>query len=258
MGERLKVSWVILTMDRAPLVERAVTANIKSAGAPIDEIVWVDNGSKDGVLDFMHGIRPDVSILHKDNQGVSAGYNRGFALSGGSHIVITGCDMIMPDGWLQCFKNYFEKIPDTGAAAMYCVPIKDVPERKLGEPAKVNGLDLIPALPMGRRMVSREFLRGCGYLREDFGLYGWEDIEWAERAVRYCKEHGLRYYMIPGMMADHLGRDSWPEQLRHDPEKVKQDDEYFRWKQEQVKDPQKIQLLEWCRSNNWPHYNPYA
>lgn len=254
----MKISWVILTMNRRPLVEQSVLHNLKTAGAPIDEIVWVDNGSTDSTPEFMASIKPDVSILHKENLGVSAGYNRGFALSSGSHIVLTGCDMLMPDGWLACFKKYFESIPETGVAAMYCVDIEKVPERKRGEPETVNGLPIHQAMPMGRRMMSREFLKGCGYLREDFGLYGWEDIEWAERAERYARDVGKRFYMIPGMIADHLGRDSWPEQLRLDPDAVQKDDAYFQWKQAQAKDPEKLALLEKCRSEKWPYYNPYA
>lgn len=246
----MKISLVVLTFNRAETVARAVAHNIANAGRKIDELVWVDNGSTDGVRDVMRGFNPDVSILHAENLGVAKGYNRGFAVSGGDWIVLTGCDMLMPDGWLATMERYAESLPSTDIVAMYSVPFEQCRERLYGEMlTSPDGLPYQRALPMGRRMMRRDVLSRAGYLREDFGLYGWEDVEWARR----CVARGLFCYAVPGMVAEHLGT----EGVRMfkpggDPQG------YHEFKKAEVSDPAKLQLMARCEDQGYPYYNPYA
>ena len=110
-----------------------------------------------------------------------------------------------------------------------------------------NGLPYHPCIPWGMRIVGRELLvRRIGYLREDFGLYGYEDLEWAHRAVRVCREQGLLTYAIPGLRAEHLGK------AGQDPA------EYRRFKEEEGRDHRKKQVLARCQIENYPYVNPFA
>lgn len=250
----MKISWVILTFNRKDTVEKSVAYNMLNAGYQWDEMVWVDNGSKDGTVEMMRGLEPDVCVLHKENLGVGPGYNRGMAMATGDYIVITGCDMMMPKDWLRTFKEYMAKIPQTGVACMYSVPIEKVPERYRGsrEVEYLNGLPLIHAMPMERRIFSRKLLHRAGYLREDLGLYGWEDVEWGERVERVTKEHRQINYVIPGMIAEHLGTEGISKWDAKDPK------EYHAFKQEESRQQWKQNILDKCRNSNWPYYNPYS
>lgn len=254
----MKVSWLILTYNRAEKVQRAITHNMTHAGEQWDEMVWVDNGSTDGVRGFMSSLNPAVSILHNRNLGVAPGYNRAMLLSSGDYMVITGCDMLMPKDWLKTFKDHLRAIPNTGVACIYSGPLSDLPERarKGAGPGQwvketINGKEIIHAMPMGRRIYSRKLLQKIGYLREDFGLYGWEDCEWGHRAERVCDENGLLYYVIPGMVADHLGTEGVHAYDGKD------ESAYHLFKQRESNDPRKHELMRKCKEENYPYYNPY-
>lgn len=249
----MKISLVVLTYNRAETVERAMKHNFEKAGRKIDEFVWVDNGSHDGVRDVMKAFDPDVSILHKENLGVAHGYNRGYALATGDYVVITGCDMLMPDNWLATMVEYIEKIPNTGVACMYSQPIHKVPERIRGLETTIAGLRVQPALPFGRRILRRDLLIGkIGYLREDFGLYGWEDVEWGERALRVCEKEGLLCYAIPEQIAEHLGTEGVRMHDGKDPA------DYHAFKQNEVRDPHKQEIMGKARGAGYPYFNSFA
>ena len=241
----MKVSWVLLTWNRRETVQESIRHNFLNAGAEIDEVVYVDNGSTDWTPIMVQGeLKPETQVLHNKNQGAAKGYNRAMSLATGDIIVITGCDMLMPDNWLRIFKEYLTAIPNTGAASMYQTHHDNVPERLKGEQTTLNGLPIVPAMPMGRKAFSRDFLRKVGYLREDFNLYGWEDVEWGHRCERVAKENGLINYVIPNKICRHLGKEQDTE-------------EYKKWKQEQASDPRVLDLMKWCHDNNFPYYNPY-
>lgn len=249
----MKISLIILTYNRAETVARAMKHNLECAGRPIDELVWVDNGSHDGVREVMMGFNPDVAVLNKTNLGVAHGYNRGYALATGDYVVITGCDMLMPENWLVTMVEHIEKIPNTGVACMYSQPISKVPERIRGEEQVINGLRVRPALPFGRRILRRDLLtEKIGFLRQDFGLYGWEDVEWGERALRACAREGLLCYAIPDQVAEHLGTEGVRMHDGKDPA------DYHAFKQAEVRDPHKMVVMEKARSAGYPYYNPYG
>jgi GT2 family glycosyltransferase len=238
----MRISLVMLTYNRPELLEKTMAHNMANAGAPINELVWVDNGSTADVHSIMRAYAPDATLLNKTNLGVSKGYNRGFALATGDYIVITDDDILMPEGWLATFIAYLVAIPHTGVACMFHHQVRD----KVRPVEEFRGVKYHPCLPWGRRIVSRELLvKKIGYLCEDFGLYGLEDIEWAHRAVRICRLTGLVSYSIPGQYAYHLGPDH-------------ESTDYRAFKTRENDDPRKRELLEHRRTYNYPYYNPFA
>lgn len=253
------VSWVVLTYNRCESVRKAITHCMEYAGEKWDELVWVDNGSVDGVRDFMRSLKPDVTILNKENLGVAKGYNRGLALSSCDYVVITGCDMLMPDGWLRTFKEYVRRIPQTGVACIYSGPLSWVPERaRKGTPEELwkretlNGLDIVHAMPIGRRILSRRLLMEIGFFHEGFGLYGWDDVVWGHRAEKICDEKGLLYYVIPDQIAEHLGTEGV---MMFD---GKDDFDYHAFKKKEADDRNKHKLMAELSRQGWPYFNPYA
>lgn len=242
----MKITWVVLTFNRKDVVERSMAYNIRTAGRIIDELIWVDNGSTEDLAEVMSTWMPDVSVLNKTNLGVSKGYNRGITLATGSHVLITGCDRLMPWNWLKTLEAYFETIENTGCVSMYSAPLERCKERlrqPTMEPEMVNGLPIVRAMPFGARMMRRELIKEAGHLLETFGLYGHEDIEAAARYERVCNERGWLYYTIPGMVAQHLGVEDSPE--------------YKAFKKQQSQDPSHERILQESAKAGFPYYNPF-
>lgn len=235
----MKFTWVIMTHNKKS-ADESVKYNLANAGAKVDEIIWVDNGSEKR-SEFLDALA-DRKIFNKTNLGIARGYNPAFAMASGDFIIITGSDTKMPDGWLRIFKDYCEKVPNTGVACMCNVPYEKAPERIQGVKQVINGFEIVPALPLGFRVINKKILKECGYLREDFGLYGWDDVEWAHRISKHSK---MLHYIIPGYVPQHDMFHAW-------------DGEYVEFKKREVADPSKQVKLQWCADNNYPIYNPYV
>lgn len=247
----MRISWVLLTYNREKTVARAMAHNVANSGRKWDELIWCDNNSTDGVQDVVRKYYPDVEILNKTNLGVAKGYNRAMALASGTHIVITGCDVIMPDNWLSKFEEGFREIPNLAVLSMYSERIEKTPERIRGQVEQFGNLLVRPAMPIGRRMFRRELLKTAGYFHEGFGLYGWEDVAWGYTVERYCASAGLVCYNVEDKICQHLGTEG---NVGYD---HKDEHEYWAWKKEQVNDPAKRLLMDKLASEKWPSYFPY-
>lgn len=239
----MSVSFISLTYNCADVVARCVPHNLTHAGAPIDEFVWVDNGSTDHVKEVMSALRPDVTVLNKTNLGVSKGFNRAYAMTSCDYVVIVDSDVRLPDGWLRTFQEYQTAIPNTGVS---CILYREFKAAHVLKHSRwSNGLCYVPQFPVECRFVSRKLLQAkIGYLREDFGLYGWEDVEWRRRATRICHQEGLLTYAIPGRRAEHLGPSCETPEFRA-------------FKEDQENDPRKEQLVCQYEHLGFPYFNPY-
>lgn len=244
----MKISLIIVTYNRPEIAERAFHHNIQNAGHTINEVIWVDNLSEKFPI-----LCADKVIMHNRNLGFSKGYNTGILNSSGTHMVILGCDLLMPKDWLKTYVQCFEAIPNTGVVSTYSKPLDKIPERLMSKSSCwINGIEIQDSLPMEVMMFSRNFLKQVGYFREDFGLYGWEDVEWGNRSNRVANECRYLNYTLPKMMCEHLGCegvDEWDG---------RGDQEYHAFKKKESEDPKKKELLEKCRLENWPYYNPYS
>lgn len=251
----IKPSLVMLTWNRKPSVEKSLSENIKNAGYPLHEIVHVDNGSLPGFTEwFGDTFKPSVQVLHKENTGVARGYNRGLALTTGSHVIITGCDRVMPNNWLGHFVEGFEKIKETAVISCYTSEQIGRHHKEHGQtfgPETRNDIYIQRSIPVEARMHSKDFLFKTGFFREDFGIYGYEDSEWSDRACRAAgKENKICYHMPHIGYAEHISDQDFPEYVNGLP--------YFKYKNSIHKNPKLAKLFSWCHRNGSPHYNPYA
>lgn len=248
------VSWVILTYNRCHIVDEAITHCMNHAGDSWDELVWVDNGSNFQDFDYLDNvvIDADISIRNKENKGVAKGYNQAIGLATKDYIVITGCDMMMPKNWLKTFKDYVTKIPETGVACMYSSHWTTKPERiRLFGIDDTHALPIVHAMPIERRIFKRELLADIGYFPESFGLYGFDDLAWAKRAEKVCASKGLLTYVIPDMVAEHLGTEGI------EAADGKDDPEYHNFKRQEAADPAKRVELQRLKDLGWPRFSPF-
>lgn len=255
----MKISWIILTYNRAVTVKRAIPHCVMNAGHPVHEIIWVDNGSSlqerielaSAIGGAAQTARCRITqCMLPENTGVAQGYNTAMALARGTHLVITGCDMLMPDHWLANMASPFDRI-DTGISMVFAAPIESTPERVRGQPFGCPPYRLQEAMPIGRRLLSVELQREIGYFHEGFGMYGWDDVFWGKRAEVVLKQKGLKAYCLIDQIAEHLGTEG---NVGYD---HKDEHEYWRWKKAQVNDPAKQKLLSELERQGWPRFSPY-
>jgi len=167
----VQVSIILLTFNRKKIVDSCVRQGLQNADYPIKEIIWVDNGSIDGV--DLSDIA-NINVKHKENTGVAKGYNTGFRLAQGDYIVMPGTDQKLPNGWL---KLMVESLKD--------------------DAMKIKAKN-------GSVLYRRECFEEFGYFREDFGLYGREEEEYGHRI-------GGNIQILEITGAEHLGTEGAKE-----------------------------------------------
>lgn len=248
----LKFSLVILTFNRKDAVWKTLNHNLRNAGREIDELIHVDNGSDPGFAQwFEAAFKPDIQVRHKTNLGVSKGYNRGLLLATGTHLIMTGIDRLMPDGWLNTAAEHFEAIENTGAIAIYLPPVDDhTKTRYIGPEREIHKRKVQPSLMVEARIMRRDFFLKCGFFREDFGLYGHEDHEWMARAKRVAEKEGYFNYIIPGLQAEPYHGTDYHFHMPNG-------QTYHDFKKAQMTEESRKSLIAAHRAG-YPYYNPYA
>lgn len=242
----MKISNTIITWNRKEMVQKCVSENIRRCGRMWDELIWVDNGSHDGTDELARSFSPDVLVLNSKNLGVSKAWNRAFALCTGDWIMACGDRNLHPENWLGILST----IADTGEVDAICIWDCDIygcPERhRPGELKSIGGYDCLPSIAFGSILFRRSILSNCGYFREDLGMYGWNDVEWASRLLtRNTRSFVLTQYKdsrMPDIEVTVPGRQ----------------ESYRKWRDLEINDPRKKEVLSWCQKNGHPYYNPYT
>ncbi|MGH3132127.1 MAG: glycosyltransferase family 2 protein [Gaiellaceae bacterium] len=79
-------SVVVVTYDALPWIERC----LESVGAV--PTVVVDNGSRDGTVDFVRERFPDVQVIEAENRGLAAGWNIGVRATTSRYVLLLNAD----------------------------------------------------------------------------------------------------------------------------------------------------------------------
>jgi glycosyltransferase involved in cell wall biosynthesis len=85
------VSVVLVTLDAAATVRRALESVRAQAGASM-ELVVVDGGSRDGTLDIVRELCPQARSISEPDRGIYDAMNKGISLAGGEWIYFLGAD----------------------------------------------------------------------------------------------------------------------------------------------------------------------
>jgi glycosyltransferase involved in cell wall biosynthesis len=120
------VSLMMVTFNRRPLTERTLEGLSKSIDCDYNLII-VDNGSKDGTVEYLDGLVKDHSwlpylqqlIVHKntENKGIAAGRNRGLLIADELHTkwyCTLDNDILIPNGALSECIDILKTVPSYG------------------------------------------------------------------------------------------------------------------------------------------------
>ena len=225
----MRVSVVIPTYNRARILVRTLEAlgrqtvleesEDDSGGGVAYEVIVVDDGSTDDTAERVRGMSAGypapLVYLHQENRKQGAARNLGVGRARGDWLVFLGDDTVPVADFLEEHlaargeggREDAERVVVIG----YTPWAREYPRTRfmeyVGEEGWQFGFSLIEDpddVPFNffytsNLSISREFFRESGGFDEDFGEYGWEDIELGWRLHRM----GMRLVYHPRAVAHH-------------------------------------------------------
>ncbi|MBP0005046.1 MAG: glycosyltransferase [Cyanobacteria bacterium SBC] len=177
-------------------------------------VVMVDNGSRDGSIEYVDRLFPEVRAVSNTANNFARALNLGVRLSKGEYIVFLNNDAQLQPQWLKELVQYLDGHSDVGAAAgkirFLDGRINSVGHRRLpnhywedigygeadegqyDEPMEVEGLCWAATI------FRRSCLEDVGDIDEEFVMY-FEDVEYSKR----CLDRGWKLHYVPSAIADH-------------------------------------------------------
>ncbi|WP_318153107.1 glycosyltransferase family 2 protein [Metabacillus arenae] len=106
-------SIIILTRNGLNLTKLCIESILKNT-EPNYELIFIDNASNDGTVQYLKNVKNSLIITNKENKGFSGGCNQGLKIASGKFIVLLNNDTIVPREWLKKMKDWLEKDPSIG------------------------------------------------------------------------------------------------------------------------------------------------
>lgn len=209
--EVVRCSLVILNYEEREVLLRCVRSILEAAGAQ-DEVIVVDNGSKDGSAEAVAREFPSVRLVRLDANRYIFGLNAGLAVAAGQYVAFCNNDMIVESDFVENALAHFTA-PDIFAV---CSRVLDRAGNDQGTRTAgrwKRGLLFYEPLPHSERPTSCFFAVGgqSFYRRDVLDVIGsidellWpmyhEDIELSYRAWK----SGYRIVYAPDSVCHHLG-----------------------------------------------------
>ncbi len=167
------------------------------------EIIFVDNASNDGSVEYLAGLARDHDrvqvICNDENQGFAAGNNIGMVATTGRHIILLNSDVVVTEGWIERMINAAENHQRAGLIGAMTNNISGM--QKLSDVTydeeSLVGMDEFAAQQaikyQGRvdrtvrltgfcLLIKREVIARIGGLAEIFGMGNYEDNDYCLRA----------------------------------------------------------------------------
>ena len=187
-----QASIVVLSHNRLAYLRTTIAAFLETVGDTPCELIAVDNGSRDGSAEFLRDCRHrgivNKLVLLAENQGISAGYNHGFAAANARSQFIMKLDSdikILSRGWLAEAIDFLSANQDVGFVALYQV---NHPVLPLLQPLRWGGRELLDFADwtVGSAMIipMRVKQELGGFVEDPELCYTPDDIDYYVRASR--------------------------------------------------------------------------
>jgi glycosyltransferase involved in cell wall biosynthesis len=111
--QRLTVSVIIPTYNRADLLVQAVASVLAQTRVP-EEIIVVDDGSTDDMEAVFASFAAPVRVLRQVNQGVSAARNHGMSVATGDVFIYLDSDDLLTPRCVELCAGALEEHPEVG------------------------------------------------------------------------------------------------------------------------------------------------
>ncbi len=189
-------SIVILTHNQIEYTRLCVESIQRYTDEPY-ELVFVDNASTDGTLDYLDSLMGGRVIRNSENRGFPAAANQGIRAALGEQVLLLNNDTIVTTGWLQRLLRALRSAPDIGLAG----PCSNFVGSEQQIPAAYNDLSGLDgfAWSWGKQndairidtdrligfcmLIDRNVIDRIGLLDEQFGIGCFEDDDYTRRAL---------------------------------------------------------------------------
>ncbi len=189
------VSIIILNWNGLDFTKKCLEAIERNTFYSPYEIIVVDNGSRDGSIEFLRQKKNDGKITlieNPGNRGFAGGNNQGIDASKGDYIFLLNNDTTVNGHWLGSLVRVIEAYDKAGIVGCKLV----YPSGKLQHAgAKIDDAGIARQLPEGEEreveyvtgaalMIKREVINKIGKLDEGFNPIYFEEVDWCYRAWR--------------------------------------------------------------------------
>lgn len=217
------LSVVIPTFRKPELLARTLAA-LERQQLPTDltwEVVVVDDGSEDGrtpaVIEAAGSTLPMVAAGGGRNEGRARARNRGWRAATGRWVLFLDDDIVLRPGALAA--HIEAQREREGAHLGTVVTAPEIVDSPLFEyldtrgVAKCAGKREVPSRYLLTQNVSvpRAALEAVDGFDEEFGAYGFEDME---IAFRLEDQTGLKFYALPSAVGEHVHHHTLDEYLQ--------------------------------------------
>ena len=227
----MKLSIIIVSYNVKHLLKQAIDSLLFAAKGIDSELFIVDNASKDGTIDFLKEIYPEITLLaNTANVGFAVANNQAITQAKGEYVLVINPDTVtQPDVLIKAL-SFVDNHPDGGSLGVRMLDGngKFLPESKRGLPtpwvsfSKLSGLykvfpksktfnryymgwvnefetQEVDVLTGAFMLLRKSALEKIGLFDEHFFMYG-EDVDLSYRLTLA----GYKNYYFPEVYITHF------------------------------------------------------
>lgn len=205
------VDLIYVTCNRLFYTERTLPELFYNTAYPFN-LTIVDNGSKDGTVEFLKQFedKPNVKIIYnKENEGLSKPTNAFWKNSKADYVGKVDNDVIIPYGWLKRLVDVYESTKSKNIKVGALGGCAEFP-KGLFEHLNLTNVD---QTALEHYIYYRQFIGGCTYIidkkiiekngyleQEKTKVFGWSQYQ-----AKLSKKGYHSAYVYPLMMVEHMG-----------------------------------------------------
>lgn len=199
----MRVNIVVTTYNRIALTRICLETLLATTG-PHCGITVVDNASSDGTLTYLDAMaaKTDRIRVYKlaRNMGVSVAVNLGLAtVDADYHVKMDNDIELKKNGWLETMIAIAEGNPEVGLVGYQLCSWHTTKRVTL---ASGHAFRKSNACNGGCLLIPRKTFEACGFMNEDYGKYGYEDLDYNNRVLMGGQVMG---YVDDDEAVKHLG-----------------------------------------------------